>query len=86
MHIGHAKVAASVMIGELFVVDTQKMQDGGVQIVNVNFVPREVSLLGSEPLLKRKRDVRSMNIREAFPGRVDSAAWSCCICSGSSTR
>ena len=43
MHIGHTKVAASVMIGELFVVNTQKLQDGGGQIVNVNFVLREVS-------------------------------------------
>ena len=47
---------------------------------------RKVSLPGSEPLLKRRRDARSMSIREAFPGKVDPAARNRCIGRGGSTR
>ena len=38
MHIGEAVVAASVAVSEAFVIETQEVQDGGVQVVDVNFV------------------------------------------------
>ena len=38
MHIGEAVVAATVAIGKTFVIEAHEMQDGGVQVVDVNFV------------------------------------------------
>ena len=34
MYIGQAEVSASVAVGEAFVVDTEEMEDGGVEIVD----------------------------------------------------
>ena len=38
MHIGEPVVAAAVAIGETFVVEANEVEDGGVQVVDVNFV------------------------------------------------
>ena len=37
-HIGETEVAAVVAERQAFVFEAQKMQDGGVQVVNVNFI------------------------------------------------
>ena len=38
VNVGKAEVAAGVVVGETFVVEAQKMQDGRLEVVNVNFV------------------------------------------------
>ena len=38
MHVGKSKVATSKSVGEAFVVDSHKIQDRGMKIVNVDFV------------------------------------------------
>ena len=38
VHVGQAEVAAGVAIGELFVVEAQEVEQGGVQVVNVDLV------------------------------------------------
>src|SRR5262249_10855006 len=37
-HIGQAEVAAAIALGQLLVVDAQQMEDGRVQVVNVNAI------------------------------------------------
>ena len=48
MHIGQTKIAPRVAIGQALVVEAQEMQDGGVQIVNVDRLLdcREAELIG----------------------------------------
>ena len=36
--VGKAVVAAAVVVGEAFVVDAQEVKDGGVEVVDVDFV------------------------------------------------
>lgn len=36
MHIGQTEIAAGVAVDQLFVIETQQMQDRRVQVVNVN--------------------------------------------------
>ena len=36
--VGEAVVATGIAVGQLFVIETQKMQDRGVQVVHVDFV------------------------------------------------
>ena len=36
--VGEAEVAAGVVVGEAFVIEAQKMQDGRLEVVNVDFV------------------------------------------------
>ena len=36
MHVGQAEVAAGVAVGERFVVEAQQVEDGGVQVVDVD--------------------------------------------------
>ena len=38
MHIGQAEVSAAVAIGQAFVIETQQVQDRGVQVVDVDGV------------------------------------------------
>src|SRR5437870_6580339 len=38
MHIGQPKVSAQVTVGELFVIEAEAMQDGGLQVVDVYLV------------------------------------------------
>ena len=38
MHIGEAEVTASVAVSEAFVVNAQEMENGGVQVVNVDAI------------------------------------------------
>ena len=40
--VGESEVAAGVVVGEAFVVETQKMQDGRLEVVNVDFVPGDM--------------------------------------------
>src|SRR5262249_9672351 len=42
VHVGQAVVAAAVAIGQAGVVDAHQMQDGGVQVVDVDLVPHRV--------------------------------------------
>jgi hypothetical protein len=37
-HVRQPVIAATVAVGQFFVIDTKEVQDGGVEIVNVNFV------------------------------------------------
>ena len=48
MHVGQAIVAAAVAIGQPRVVDAQQVQDGGVEIVDVDLVlgDRRTDLVG----------------------------------------
>ena len=36
MHVAEAKVAAGIAVGELLVVESEQVQDGGVKVVDVN--------------------------------------------------
>src|SRR5947208_326903 len=47
-HVGQPKVAAAVAIGELEVVETEQVQDRGVQVVNVDAILNrfEANLVG----------------------------------------
>ena len=38
MHVRQSEVAAGVAIGKSFVVESEQVQDGGVQVVDVNLV------------------------------------------------
>ena len=38
VHVGQAKIATGVAVGELFVVEAEQVQEGGVEIVNVHAV------------------------------------------------
>ena len=38
MNVGEAKVATGIPVGQLFVIKSQQMKDGGLEIVNVDFV------------------------------------------------
>ena len=42
MNVGQSKVATLIPVGQAFVVDSQKVQYGGVKIVNMNSVLRDV--------------------------------------------
>jgi hypothetical protein len=46
--VGQAEVATAVRVGQLFVVEAELVQDGGVQVVDVNFVlnGRESKVVG----------------------------------------
>ena len=48
MHIRQSEVAASIAIGQFLVIETEQVQYGGVQIVDVNLVldGREAELIG----------------------------------------
>ena len=36
MHISQAEMATLVLVGQAFVIDPQKVEDGGVKIMNMN--------------------------------------------------
>ena len=36
VHVGEAEVAAAVAVGELFVIEAQEVEHGGVEVVNMN--------------------------------------------------
>ena len=38
MDVGEAEVAAGVAVGELFVVEAEEVEDGGVEVVDVDLV------------------------------------------------
>src|SRR5262245_11106281 len=38
VNVGEAKIPSSVAVGELFVVEAEQMQEGRVQIMNVNWI------------------------------------------------
>ena len=40
--VGEAEVAAGVVVGEAFVVEAQKVEDGGLEVVDVDFVLGDV--------------------------------------------
>ena len=42
MHVGEAEVATGVPVGQAFVIDTQKMQDGGLEIMHSDNVLGDV--------------------------------------------
>ncbi len=42
LHIGQPKIAPLVAIGQLFVQQSKAMQNGGVEVVNVNFILDDV--------------------------------------------
>ena len=38
MHVGQSMIPAAVAVGECFVIDTELMQDRGVDVVDIDFV------------------------------------------------
>src|SRR6266496_2587659 len=38
VNVGQTEIAAVVAVGELFVIETEQVENGGVEIVNVDFV------------------------------------------------
>ncbi len=56
MHVGEPEAAALVLEGELRVVDAQQVQDGGLQVVDVDGAGREVVFRGCDRVgLSRRR-------------------------------
>jgi len=58
MHIGEAEAAALVLVGEFRVVDAQQVQDGGLQVVDVDRAGdnRSTNLHCHSPRLPRRAD------------------------------
>ena len=42
MHICETEVSSLISVGEAFVIETEKMEQGGVQVVNVDRIDRDV--------------------------------------------
>ena len=48
MHIGQAEIPALVAVGQLFVIEAEEMQNGGVQVVHMDgiFLDTPADLVG----------------------------------------
>ena len=48
MNVGESEISSGIAVGELFMIEAEKMQDGGVQIMDVNFLLHggETELIG----------------------------------------
>ena len=48
MDVGEAEVSAAVAVGESFVIEAEEVKEGGVEVVDVNFVlsSREAEFVG----------------------------------------
>ena len=78
--VGEAEVAALEAVGELRVVEAEQMQDRGLEVVHMHFVPGDV-----EELLEQGADLlrRDCVDAEATAGvEAEMAAWGDALASG----
>jgi hypothetical protein len=68
VHVGEAEVAAGVVVGKAFVVEAEEVEDGGLEVVDVDFVFRdmEAKTQGRWMLWDSNKRLRDVFLRDFF--------------------